>query len=212
MPSIVRSYAWFVRITKPHDQLKERFAQIATWVDLHSVLFIGHNANKAENAHGHMLVRLNSELQKQSLDVRIKSIFDVKGSDYSSKPWDLQDGAGGYMFHDIDYVMLGNKGFSVETIQRYQDLNKKTQEVIAVSKNKGNGRNVEAVLESFAGQAKPTRHEVAIAFLRRIKDGDMYEPGDFKLKAMVEEVMIKLCANESQFLDYAYVRIDKIFR
>lgn len=158
-----------------------------------------------------MLLRLTSELQKQSLDVRIKSIFSVKGADYSSKPWDGADAAGGYMFHDVSYVRIANKGFDAETIQRYEDLNKKTQEVIAVNKEKGGNKNVEAVLELFKGE-KPNRTEIAKAFLRRVRDGMMYDPGDWKLKSMTEEVTMKLCQNEEEFEQYCFGRLANIFR
>lgn len=210
MPSNVKGYAWFIRITLPHEILKEKIDKV-NWIDLHSLLFIGHVGNKTEKEHGHMLLRLNSELQKQSIDVRIKNLFSVKGADYSSKPWDGSDSAGGYMFHDENYKLLANKGFSDDDIQRYVELNNKTQAVIAINKEKGANKNVEAVLEEYKG-TRPARKEVCISFLRRIKEGLMYDPGDWKLKSMVEEVLIRSTQNEREFMEYAYDRLNTIYR
>lgn len=211
MPSVARSHAWFIRVTLSHELLKEKFQTMLSWVDLEKVLFIGHIGNKTEKEHGHMLVLLRSELQKQSLDVRIKSLFCVKGVDYSSKPWDLSDAAGGYMFHDTQFSLLGNKGFTDEVIERYQQLNKKTQEVIAVNKERGANKNVEAVLEIFKGE-KPSRIEIGTEILRRVREGLMYDPGDWKLKSMIEEITMKLCDTEDEFKSYAYSRLNNIFR
>jgi len=182
------------------------------WIDLSTVLCIGHIGNKTEKEHAHMLLTLTSELQKQSLDVRIKTLFSVKGADYSSKPWDGADGAGGYMFHDVNYVLLANKGFTAQTIQRYEDLNKKTQEVIAVNKEKGGNKNVEAVVEIFKDCFEPTRTEIAKEFLRRVREGMMYEPGDWKLRFLVEEVLLRLCQTGDDFEKYCHGRLANIFR
>lgn len=158
-----------------------------------------------------MLLQLTSELQKQSLDVRIKTLFGVKGVDYSCKPWDGADAAGGYMYHDNKYVDFANKGFPLETIKRYIELNDKTQAVIAVNKEKGANKNVDAILEIFAND-KPSKIEVTKEFLRRVRDGKMYDPGDWKLKSMTEEVMMKLCKTEDEFEAYCHARLQNIYR
>lgn len=158
-----------------------------------------------------MLLQLTSELQKQSLDVRIKTLFGVKGADYSSKPWDGADAAGGYMFHDVEYISIANKGFTDEEIKRYIDLNQKTQKVIAINKEKGANKNVEAVLEIFKND-KPSKIEVATEFLRRVREGLMYDPGDWKLKSMTEEVLMKLCKNNEEFEVYCFTRLSNLFR
>lgn len=211
MPSAVKSFAWFVRVTLPHTILEEKSNKMLEWIDLEKVLFIGHVGNKTEKEHGHMLLHLKKELQKQSLDVRLKELFGVKGADYSSKPWDGADAAGGYMFHDTKYIVLRSKGFNNETIERYKELNKKTQEVIAVNKEKGGNKNVEAVLAIFAG-GKPNNLEVSKEFLRRVRDGHMYDPGDWKIRSMTEEVLMKLCENEEEFDKYCWGRLNNIYR
>ena len=211
MPSVVRSDSWFVRITHPHELLKLKTPTVLGWIDLLQILFIGHTGDKTEKEHGHMVIKLKGPLQKQSLDVRLKTLFNVKGADYSSKPWDGADGACGYMFHDTKYVLLANVGFSDSDIQRFQDLNTKTQEVIAVNKEKGGNKNIEAVLEIFK-DCKPTRTEIAKQFLRRVRDGKMYDPGDWKLRSMVEEITMKLCQTEEEFDQYCFGRLHNIFR
>lgn len=211
MPSNVRSYAWFIRVTLSHEHLLSLSSSLMSWVDLEKVLFIGHTGNKTEKEHGHMLLILRSELQKQSLDVRVKSLFHVKGADYSSKPWDLADSAGGYMFHDRNYVLICNKGFTDEDLERYKQLNEKTQAIIEINKERGANKNTEAILEMFKGE-KPTRQEIGVEILRRVKNGHMYDPGDWKLKSMIEEITMKLCSNENEFEAYAYSRLNNLFR
>jgi len=214
MPSVARSRAWFIRITASHELLTEKSTKMLEWVDLLSILFIGHVGDKTEKEHGHMLIKLNSELQKQSLDVRIKSLFHVKGADYSSKPWDGDDSAGGYMFHDQNYKILCSKGFSDEDIKRFQELNEKTQKVIAVNKTKGMNANVEALVEEFKDDNRniyEKRNDIAVAFLKRIREGKMYDNGNFKLRAMVEEVLIKSC-KEEDWGAYCDHRLRELFK
>lgn len=211
MPSVVRSEKWFVRITLPHTILQEKTATVLGWVDLTSMLFIGHTGDKTEKEHGHMLLHLSTSLQKQSLDARLKAVFGVKGADYLSKSWDGADAAGGYMFHDAKYLVLGNKGFAADVIERYVELNKKTQAVISVNKDKGGNKNVEAVLAQFQGE-HPSKDEICTAFLQRIRQGDMYDPGDWKLKSMTEEVEMKLCTTDVEFNLYCYARLKNIYR
>lgn len=211
MPSNARSYAWFIRVTLSHEHLLSLSPSLMSWVDLEKVLFIGHTGNKTEKEHGHMLLVLRNELQKQSVDVRLKNLFHVKRADYSSKPWDLADGAGGYMFHDRKFILICNKGFTDEDIERYKQLNEKTQAVIEINKERGANKNTEAILEIFKGE-KPTRQEIGVEILRRVRSGQLYDPGDWKLKSMVEEITMKLCASEDEFEAYAYARLNNIFR
>jgi hypothetical protein len=70
---------------------------------------------------------------------------------------------------------------------------------------------VEAVLEKFRGE-KPTRIEIGTEILRRVKEGLMYDPGDWKLKSLIEEVTIRLCETEEEFERYAYSRLNNLFR
>ncbi len=211
MPSVVRSDSWFVRITTSHELLKLKTPAILGWLDLLQILFIGHVGDKTEKEHGHMVIKLRSVLQKQSLDVRLKALFGVKGADYSSKLWDGADAACAYMFHDTKYVVFAKVGFNDDDVKRFQDLNEKTQAVIAVNKEKGGNKNVEAVLEIFKG-LDPTRPEIAKEFLRRVREGMMYDPGDWKLRSMTEEVLIKLCESTDEFDRYCHGRLANIFR
>lgn len=208
----VVGFAWFVRVTLPHTIIAEKMKQVLGWIDLVRVLAIGHKGDKTEKEHVHILLHLSKELQKQSLDVRLKNVFGVKGADYSSKPWDGKDSAGGYMFHDVNYVVLGNKNFSDTDIQRYQKLNDDTQKVIAINKERGGNKSVEAVLEIFKGCRNATADEIGKEFLRRVRDGHMYDPGDWKLRSMIEEVRMKLCEGEEDFNNYAFVRLNRILK
>lgn len=209
MPSVTKSCLWFVRVDGAHDWLREKMKSVLAWIDLVRILGVLHEGEKKDNLHCHFVVELSSELQKQSFDTRIKKIFDVKGTAYSSKPWDGDEGACAYMFHESDdgFRILCNKGFSKDDIERFQALNRATQKVIEVNKQKASGRVVERVL----AEATPewSKRDIAIKILRMIREGEIYEPGDFMLKRYIEEVYMKSRTNE-QFEEYLDQRIYRL--
>jgi len=209
MPATALSNFWFVRITLSHQNLREFSKTMLEWIDLKRVLFIGHIGNATEKEHGHFLIELSTLLQKQSLDVRLKKLFGVSGADYSSKPWDGSDAPGAYMFHDTNYITILRKGFTDDEIERFQLLNAATQKVMAVNKEKGTMKNVDAILAIFKGD-KPTRREIGKAILQRVRNGDMYDPGDWKIRSLIEEITMRLCSTKSEFDAYAENRLDNL--
>jgi len=191
MPSCVQSSKWFVRVDGPYEFLLNKFVEVTGWMDMSSVLALYHVGEKKENPHCHFVIELTSVLQKQSFDKRIKKVFDVqKSTSYSSKVWDGADAACSYMFHESDVKILCNKGHSQEDIDKYKVQNEKVQAVVEVNKERAPGRKVERVVERLCND-NPTRHEIGKIFLEMIRDGEMYEPGNFQLARMIEEVYLK---------------------
>lgn len=209
MPSVYKSTLWFVRVDGAHDWLREKIKCVLAWVDLVRILGVLHEGEKKDNLHCHFVVEMSSELQKQSFDMRIKKIFDVKGSAYSSKPWDGGESACAYMFHESDdgFRMLCNKGFTEDAIERFKELNRATQKVIEVNKQKASGRVVDRVLAEVTPDW--TKRDIAMRILKMIREGDVYEPGDFMLKRYIEEIYSKSRTNE-QFAEYADDRIYRL--
>lgn len=205
MPSVAKSFAWFVRVDGTHEWLKERVKVMLGWIDLVTLLACLHVGEKKDNPHVHFVIRLSSELQKQSFDVRIKKVFQgVSGSAYSSKPWDGGESACAYMFHESDDVVCGNKGYGEDDIARFRALNDATQKVIEVNKAKASGRIVDRVLQEATSEW--TKVEIARKMMTMIRDGEFYEPGDYVLKRYIEEVYMKTRTN-AQFSDYMDERI-----
>lgn len=210
MPSIVRSGLWFFRVTAPHEFLKLKINDILAWLDLEKILVATHIGDKTEKEHAHFIVTLTSQLQKQSFDTRIKSIYGVKGSDYSSKPWDGNDSACSYLFHDEKAEIIANKGYNPVDIERYRKLNDDVQKVVAVNQSRASGRHVDKVLEKIVESgSKWTQRDIFNEFIMRIRKGEMYEPGDFMLKRYVEEVYLKQLADGDiqQYASDRYFRI-----
>lgn len=207
MPSVGKSTKWFVRIDGAHDWLKEKMRIVQGWIDVVKLLACLHVGEKKDNHHVHFVIELSSELQKQSFDVRLKKVFGVSGSAYSSKQWDGGDGACGYMFHESDDVICNNKGFSDEDVERFRELNRATQKVLAVNKEKASGRVVNRLL----AEANPewSRADIARKLIVMIREGEMYEPGDFMLKRYIEEIYMK-SRTDKGFSEYLEERIYRL--
>lgn len=209
MPSNVVSNKWFVRADGPFEFLKDKCIEILSWIDLVKVLALYHVGDTKENPHCHFVLELSSTLQKQSLDKRIKKLFDVqKSSAYSSKVWDGNTSACSYMFHESDVNILCNKGYNEEDILSFKEQNAKVQEVVAHNRERAPGRKVERVVEQLR-DGNPTRHEIGRVFLTMIRDGDMYEPGNFKMAQMIEEVYLKT-RTKAQWDEYVEDRLHTI--
>lgn len=209
MPSTTKSYKWFVRVDGAKEYLYSKCQAMLGWIDILKVLALYHVGETRENPHCHFVIELTSELQKQSFDKRIKTLFDVqKSTSYSSKVWDGKDSACSYMFHECDVNILCNKGFADEDIDRFKEQNATVQAVVAVNKERAPGRKVERVVEQLRND-NPTRHEIGQRFLEMIRDGEMYEPGNFKLAQMIEEVFLKT-RTASQWDEYVKDRLHTI--
>lgn len=198
MPSIQRSYKWFVRVTLPHQVINEHISKILSWVDLQQILAVLHVGEKTEREHVHMAITLSSELQKQSLDVRIKSIYGVKGAEYSSKPWDGDDSVCAYLFHDKNATISANKGYSDDDIERYKKHNDSVQKIVELNKSRAPGRAVDKVLNTIRESGGEwTKVEIAKVLLKKIRDGEMYEPGDYVLRRHIEEIYMRQLSDAS---------------
>lgn len=214
MPSIVRSNMWFYRVTVPHEFAVSQMVQILSWIDLESILIVGHLGDKNENPHVHGVVKLSSNLQKQSFDLRLKQIYGVKGNGlYSSKSWDGSDSACSYLFHEKDAKIIANRGYSESDIDRFKKLNDDVQKVIAVNKDRASHRHVDKVIEKINESGKQwSRRDILEEFVLRIRDGEMYDPGDFMLKRYIEEIMIKQCYEEKQISAYVHDRYYSMYK
>ena len=206
----VPSMMWFVRCTLPHSQAMTGTQLVEPWCN--KLLVIAHIGEKNEGEHIHLAITLPSAITKQTIDLKLQKIFGVKGVNYSSKPWDGSDSVLSYMFHETGAPVLSRKEYSDENITQYVEMNAKVQKVIEVNKQRAPGRKVDAAVEIFKQEeGMPSRTDIGKHFIRMIRTGEMYEPGDFKLKQMIEEVIIK-CLPENEVENYAESRIHDLFR
>lgn len=207
----VRSERWFARVTLPHAAFK---AMMKPWVDTTRLLVVGHVGSKTEKEHAHILVEFTSALQKQTIDARFKKQYGVSGADYSSKVWDggMDAGAGSYLFHDANAEIIHNKGFSIGEIEHFRKCNEQVQQVVEENRKRASGRCVDRVLEVIRESGEQwTRKMIMLRLLRDIRDGVMYEPGDFMLKRYLEEIYEKQLG-DAEWLTYADTRANCLIR
>lgn len=214
MPSVERSKMWFFRVTVPHEYARSEANKMLQWIDLDTILGALHVGDKSENPHFHAVVKLTSELQKQSFDYRVKKIYGVSGNgQYSSKPWDGTDAPCSYLFHEETAEIFLNRGYSDSDIQRFKELNGQVQKVIAINKSRASHRHVDKIIETINSSGKEwNRRDILEEFIRRIRDGEMYDPGDFMLKRYIEEIMIKQIIEERQMTAYVHDRYYSLYR
>jgi len=179
-----------------------------TWIDIINILCLLHTGDKTQKEHCHFTITLASELQKQSVDKRIKQTFGVKGADYSSKPWDGTTTANAYMFHDFNGTIAINKGYSEDDLVLFRTQNEMVRKVVEINKSRGPGRIVEQVVRDLSG-AVPDKGDIGKILLMKIRDGEMYEPGNYKLASLIEEIFLKLVPNE-WWDDYCIARISSL--
>lgn len=206
-----KSTQWFVRFDCSKDAGVELANKLNQWIDLKRLLMAHHMGEKKDNPHIHFVLELNSLIQKQSFDTRVKKLISVEKKDqYSSKIWDGADECCSYLYHESDACVIHNKGFSEDELDKYKQLNKSIQKVIAVNNEKASNRAPERAIKYF-GTTDPSRREVLEWFLNEIKEGKMYEPGDYQMARYVEEVILKCTASENWDW-YVDSRYKKIFR
>lgn len=212
MPSTTRSDKWFARVTVPHAFAKSEMSKILSWIDLKTILVATHVGDRNEGEHIHLVVALTSNLQKQSFDVRLKQIYGVKGNAfYSSKPWDGNDSACSYLFHDANCEIIANKGYTEQDLDRFRKLNDDVQKVIAVNKDRASNRHVDKLVEWVADSGKTSRKDLFVEIMRRVREGEMYYPGDYNLKRIIEEVYIRVITPE-EFSALLLVKYDDLYR
>jgi len=221
MPSVARSKMWFCRIDGHEEFLTEKLMsmlQAVAWLDITRLLACLHKGSSKENPHAHFVIELVSDLQKQSFDARFKNLFKPsKSTDWSTKVWDGADSACSYLFHE-DTTPIVNKGFTQMEIDKFIKLNQDVQAVVKVNNEKGAGRSVQRILTKLQGMYMMdnglryvTRLDIAKLFIKDIYEGVMYEPGDFRLKALIEEVYIKT-RHVDDLDNYSETRCASLFR
>jgi len=191
----VISDKYFVRVDGPREFLLQKFPVISGWIDTVKCLAVYHEGSTKENPHTHFVIMLSHHIQKQSFDLRIKTLFDVKGSQYSTKLWDGKlEGAGSYMLHENvtgSPDWLCNKNFSDAELEELKVLAEKWKGIVDANKQKAEGKIVVKLLAHFTEQL-PTKLEIWTRALRMCKDGENHFPGYHRLKTYVDEAYLKL--------------------
>ena len=96
-----QSERWFVRVDGEENFLRQRCVELGLWNQTRTLHAIFHKGGKGENPHVHFIHTYEKLLQKQTYDLKIKQLFGVVGTSYSTKVWDGEfKGAGSYLYHE----------------------------------------------------------------------------------------------------------------
>lgn len=186
-----RSTQWFVRITAPWEHIESKYKLVREWIDHISSAIGYHHGTKTGKAHAHIVIQLRSELQKQSLDTRFKKLFDVKGSDYSSKMWDGSKKVISYLYHDPKGRVELNMPLSDEEIKEIESLRTVYDEIVTTAKAKASYKCVDVVLEAIKESGRTWKaREIVTYIFRGVRDGKWHPPGSM-MERYVDEIRIK---------------------
>lgn len=194
-----RSALWFCRVDGEKSALEVAVKQLSQSLDVVYLLAAYHVGEKKENPHCHFVIMLSATPQKQSFALRVKQLFKVeKKSQYALSIWDgdKESGATSYLFHEDDTPIICNKGFTTDEIDAARKANAAVQKVIAINKEKAQNKLVDKAIQAFAKGEKPRRAEILEFMLIAIRRGENYHPGNFLLKKFVEEVELRLLADD----------------
>jgi len=207
-----RSQYWFVRIDGEKEFLRQKCGELSKGIDVEACLSGYHTGKTKENPHVHICLALKDGCtpQKQSLAVRIKSLFAiVKKSQYALDVWDndRERGATSYIFHESDVEIFTRNGFSDSQLSAAQAANEAVQKVVALNRERAQNKLVEKARAHFeegssSVRIKPDKEEILLFMLKCIHKGENYHPGSFILKRYVEEVELML-QSEGDLEDYA---------
>lgn len=214
MPKALKSTpstSWFIRIDGEEEHLRPKVLLFAQSLDVVSILCTAHKGQKKENPHIHAVIQMGTSVQKQTYALRIKKHFEVVDRGYALDIWDgrkAEYGAGSYLFHEDNGAPLVSKGWSPAEIQEAQRIAKITNEAVAEAKEKASTKFVEKALKQFEGQ-HPSQYHIFQYLMQLVANQEMYWPGTFKAKQMVEEVEIKMTNNIGHLTQIYY---NSIFR
>lgn len=194
------SNEWFLRVDGDYESLKKYSEKFINQIDVIRCIAYYHTGEKKENPHMHMCITVRTVTQKQSFALRVKQCYEniEKKSQYALAVWDGNStkGAVSYMFHEKEVKQIVCKGFSEEEVNGAMEANESVQKVVAINKEKAANKLVECAIDQFSEQKCIDKFEILKYMLKRIKEGENYHPGMYKLKQYVEEVQIRISSSE----------------
>lgn len=195
------SNLWFIRVDGDYETLQKHCQSFVNKIDVVRCLAYYHTGEKKENPHMHMVIEVRTVTQKQSFALRVKQTFTniEKKSQYALTIWDGDEtkGAVSYMFHEEGTKELINKGFSQAALCAARAANDAVQRVVQMNKEKASNKLVDSAIEEFSKiDGYVDKFSIFRFMMQRIKEGDNYHPGMYKLKQYVEEVQIRIASAE----------------
>lgn len=180
--------------------------------DYKAIIAVKHKGDSNENPHIHIVIR--TQVKAQAFRVRMKKLFpEGKGNAHMSiKPWDGNEDACAYLFHEEDNnAKVINKGFSEEDIERFKKRNEAVKVEVEKAKGKASYLLEEEAYNVLSKLPNPPRDDITIAksVVRCAFNNNKYIPNDYQLRCIVSNIQFRLCGGnveeEDAFIDF-YVR------
>jgi len=192
MPSTKESTQWFIRITAPHSHLEIKIKELKSCIDVNRMAIGYHIGDKTKKEHVHIAIEFIKVLQQQSVNKRIKKLFEVSGADYSSKIWDGSHKVLSYLYHDekgrVEFWKMELSPDQMSDIQRTHEVYK---EIVTTAKAKASTRIPERILSEIEESGRVwTMREIITRILKGVKDNEWYPPG-IQMERIVQEIRIK---------------------
>ena len=195
MPSVVRSKTWYVRITAPHEHIVSKYASLKAMLDWKSSFMGLHVGSRSGAQHAHIALELHSELQKQSIDERLRKMFQVDRTNYSSKIWDRNPDALSYLYHDTSVVIYNDMGIDEGPLKT---RNAAVQVVVAEAKSRASCKVVDSCLESIKDSGHTWSVDRIIRFiLHKVQSEGMHHP-QHQIGAYVRMIYLRQGSDEDK--------------
>jgi len=196
------------------DGYSDKLPMLSACEDYKSIIAVKHMGNKGENPHFHFVVR--THVASQAFRVRMRKIFDEgKGNGHMSiKPWDGNNDAISYLFHeDENTTLLVQHNISDETVAQAKERNRQVVAMVQASKAKASWHLEEIVYAQFKGSSR-TPDESIIGqhlILAALRNGK-YAPQAWHVRAMTQRIQFKLLnGTEEREEDFAMRLSRQIF-
>jgi len=177
------------------DGYSNKLPMLSACEDYKSIVAVKHKGNKGENPHFHLVIR--TQVAGQAFRVRMRKIFDQgKGNGHMSiKPWDGNNDAISYLFHeDENTTLFVQHNVSDETIAACKERNRQVVAMVQASKAKASWHLEEIIYEEIKKTRPGGADESIIGqqlILAALRNGK-YVPQPWHIKAMVQRIQFKL--------------------
>jgi len=210
MPSTKESAQWFIRITAPHSHLRAKVTELKGQIDIKRMAIGYHTGSKTNKEHVHIALEMLKAVQQQSINKRIKKLFEVSGADYSSKIWDGSHKVLSYLYHDesgtVEYFKMELTADEEAEIKRTHEVYK---EIVQTAKARASTRIPERILiEIEESGEKWTIRRILTRILTGVHKNEWYPPGP-QMERIVQEIRIKQDPETAipELVEYYYARM-----
>ncbi|AYP28765.1 MAG: hypothetical protein [Cressdnaviricota sp.] len=178
----------------------EKIRALTFQEDYTAILSVRHNGSTKENPHYHIVIRTG--VNQQAFRVRMKKLFpDGKGNQHMSiVPWDGDDKALSYLFHEEpDVTPVVKKGITDEFETKLRSSNETILSKVKEAKGKASHTLEEDAWFHFQSmKTKPNDIEIASFMILHALRNGKYVPQQWLLKAMTYRLQYRLLKGDVQ--------------